>query len=112
MGYARNRPQLLPAKLRLIRELLGLDDAQMAEQLVSEIESHSQKRIQVKSHWIGNFELGRHEPDLLIVNSYGRLANVSMELIVDDEVSAEAFRKRLRKELKHKRKVVQHSKKG
>lgn len=58
------------------------------------------------------FELGRHEPDLLIVNSYGRLANVSMELIVDDEVSAEAFRKRLGKELTHKRKVVQHSKKG
>jgi hypothetical protein len=76
----------------------------MAEQLVSEIESHSHKRIQIKTHWIRNFELGRHEPDLLIVNSYGRLANVSMELIVDDEVSAEAFRKRLRKELTHKRK--------
>ena len=108
----RNRPQLLPAKLCLIREHLQLDHAHMAEQLVSEIESHSNKRIQIKTHWIRNFELGRHEPDLLIVNSYGRLANVSMELIVDDEVSAEAFRKRLGKELTHKRKVVQHSKKG
>ena len=84
----------------------------MAEQLVSEIESHSHRRIQIKTHWIRNFELGRHEPDLLIVNSYGRLANVSMELIVDDEVSAETFRKRLAKELTNKRKVVQHSKKG
>ena len=112
MGYARNRPHLLPEKVRLIREHLQLDHAQMAEQLVSEIESHSKKSIQIKTHWIRNFELGRHEPDLLIVNSYGRLANVSMELIVDDEVSAEAFRKRLGKELTHKRKVVQHSKKG
>lgn len=84
----------------------------MAALLVSEIESHSQKRIQVKTHWIGNFELGRHEPDLVIVNSYGRLAKVSMELIVDDAVSAEAFGEQLRKALTHKRKVVQHSKKG
>src|SRR5690242_3043178 len=97
----RNRPQLMPAKLLLIREHLQLDRAHMAEQLVSEIESHSHRRIQIKTHWIRNFELGRREPDLLIVNSYGRLANVSMELIVDDEVSAEAFRKRLAKELTH-----------
>jgi len=69
----------------------------MAEQLVSEIESHSQKRIQIKTHWIRNFELGRQEPDLVLVNSYGRLAKVSMELIVDDAVSTEAFGKRLRK---------------
>jgi DNA-binding XRE family transcriptional regulator len=95
MGYARNRPYLLPDKVRLIREHLQLDHAQMAEQLVSEIESHSQKTIQIKPHWIRNFELGKHEPDLLTVNSYGRLANVSMEMIVDDTVSAEAFRKRL-----------------
>jgi hypothetical protein len=109
---ARNRPQLLPEKLRLIREHLQLDHAHMAEQLVSEIESHSHKRIQIKTHWIRNFEIGRHEPDLVIVNSYGRLAKASMELIVDDAVSAEAFRKRLGQELKHKQKVVQHSKKG
>ena len=107
----RNRPQLLPAKLCLIREHLQLDHAHMAEQLVSEIESHSHRRIQIKTHWIRNFELGRQEPDLLIVNSYGRLANVSMELIVDDEVSAEAFRKRLGNDLRHKKKLVQHTKK-
>lgn len=109
---ARNRPQLLPEKLRLIREHLQLDHAHMADQLVSEIESHSHKRIQIKRHWIRNFERGRHEPDLVIVNSYGRLAKVSMELIVDDAVSAKAFGKRLGKELKHKQKAVQHTKKG
>ena len=111
MGYARNRPKLLPEKLRLIREHLQLDQAHMAEELVSEIESHNRQRIQIKPHWVTNFERGRHEPDLITVNSYGRLANVSMDVIVDDVVSAEAFRKRLGKKLKHRQKVVQHRKK-
>lgn len=112
MGYARNRPHLLPEKVPLIREQLQLDHAHMAERLVSEIESHSKKRIQIMTHWVRNFELGKHEPDLITVNSYGRLAKVSIELIVDDAVSAEMFRKRLGKELKHKQKVVPHTKKG
>ena len=111
MGYARNRPQLMPEKLRLIREHLQLDHAHMAEQLGSEIESHKKQRIQIKPHWVPNFEVGKHEPDLITVNSYGRLANLSMELIVDDAVSAEAFRKRLGNDLRHKKKVVQHTKK-
>ena len=109
---ARNRPQLLPEKLRLIREHLQLDHAHMAEQLVSEIESHSHKRIQIKTHWIRNFELGRHEPDLVVVNTYGRLAKVSMESIVDDTVSAEAFRKRLGKNSSTNRKWSNFQRKG
>ena len=109
MGYARNRPDLLAEKLRLIREHLQVDHAHMAEQLVSEIESHINKRIQIKTHWVRNFELGKHEPDLITVNSYGRLAKISMELIVDDAVSAEAFRKQLGKE--HKQNVVSHTNK-
>ena len=112
MGYARNRPQLLPEKLRLIREHLNLDHAQMAEQLISEIDSHSKQRIEIKPHWIHNFERGRHEPDMVTVNSYARLAKVSMELIVDDVVRIEAFRKLLRKELTHKKKLDQHKGKG
>jgi hypothetical protein len=111
MGYARNRPKLLPEKLRLIREQLQLDHAHMAEKLTSEIKSHSKKRIQIKTHWVPNFELGKHEPDLITVHSYGRLAKVSMELIVDDAVSVEALRKRLAKELKHKKNVGQQTKK-
>jgi hypothetical protein len=108
---ARNRPKLLPEKLRLIREHLQLDHAHMTEQLVSEIESHTKQRIQIKPHWVPNFELGKHESDLITVNSYSRLAKVSMNLIVDDDVSAKAFRKQLGKELKDKEKMVQHAKK-
>ena len=84
----------------------------MAEQLGSEIESHSHKRIQIKTHWIRNFELGRHEPDLVVVNSYGRLAKVSMELIVDDAVSAEAFRNGLEKNSSTNRKWSNIQRKG
>src|SRR5262245_53465589 len=111
MGYARNRPQLLPEKLCLIRNHLQLDYAHMAEQLVSEIESHNKKRIQIKPHWIPNFELGKHEPDMLTVNSYGRLANVRMESIIDDAISLNAFSRRLGKELIPKKKVGQQIKK-
>ena len=78
----------------------------MTEQLLSEIESHNKQPIQIKSHWVRNFELGKHEPDLITVNSYSRLAKVSMNSIVDDAVSAEAFRKRLGKELKQKKNVT------
>jgi hypothetical protein len=110
MGYARNRPKLLPEKLHLIREHLHLDHAHMAEQLMSEIESHLKKQVEIKRHWVPNFELGKHEPDLLIVNSYARLAKVTMNLIVDDAVSPEAFRKRLGKEVTKKKKVGQYRK--
>lgn len=109
MGYARNRPKLLPQKLRLIREHLQLDHSDMAEQLTSEIKSHIKKPIQIKTHWVPNFELGNHEPDLMAVYSYGRLAKVSMELIIDDAISVEALRTRLQKALKDKKSVVQHT---
>jgi len=78
----------------------------MTEQLVSEIESYTKRRIQIKPHWVPHFELGKHEPDLITVNSYSRLAKVSMNLIIDDAVSADAFRKRLRKGFKPTKKRI------
>ena len=56
------------------------------------------RRIQIKPHWVPDFELGKHEPDMLIVNSYARLVGVPMELIVDDAITVNAFRKLLDKE--------------
>jgi len=113
MGWlmGRNRPQLMPAKLCLIRERLQLDHAHMAALLVSEIESHNKQRIEIKTRWVKHFELGKHEPDLITVNSYSRLAKVRMELIVDDAVSVATFRRRLGEELKHKRRVSHNTKK-
>jgi hypothetical protein len=111
MGYARNRPKLLPQKLRLIREHLHLDPAQMAEQIMSEIESHNNRRVEIKLHWVPNFELGKHEPDMLTLLGYSRLVKIPLNDFVDDAISTEAFRKRLGKEPKHKKKMVQHTKK-
>ena len=83
----------------------------MAEQLVSEIESHSQRRIGVDPSGISKFERGKRVPDLVIMMGYGRLGKVHLESIADDDVSVEAFRKRLGKEFKPKKKVGQHTKK-
>jgi hypothetical protein len=109
---ARNRPKLLPAKLRLVRDHLHLDPAQMAEQLMSEIESHNNRRVEIKLHWVPNFELGKHEPDMLTLLAYSRLVKVPLNDFVDDAVSAGAFRKRLGKEVKPKKTVVHHTTKG
>jgi len=107
----RNRPKLLPQKLGFIREYLHLDPAQMAEQLMSEIESHNNRRVEIKLHWVPNFELGKHEPDMLTLLAYSRLVKIPLNDFVDDAVSAGAFRKRLGKELKPKKTVVHHTKK-
>ena len=72
MAHARNRPKLLHEKLRLIREHLNINQASMAEQLVSEIESHSQRRIGVDPSGISKFERGKRVPDLVIMMGYAR----------------------------------------
>ena len=101
MGYARNKPQLLPDKLRLIREYLNVDRAGIAEKLQFKIA----RELEIKPHRISDFELGS-EPDMLIVLGYARLAKVRMESIIDDDVTVAAFRKRLGKEFKHTKKRI------
>jgi transcriptional regulator with XRE-family HTH domain len=46
------------------------------------------RALELKVHYsaVSNFELGTREPDLLIVLRYARLAGVSMETIVDDQM--------------------------
>ena len=108
---ARNRPKLLPEKLRVVREHLNLDPPQMAERLMSQIESHTKERIEIKLHWVPNFERGKHEPDLITVLGYSLLVNIPMDQFIDDAVSTDAFREKLpEKELNHKKRVGQHTK--
>lgn len=71
----------------------------MARKLKLEIASHSKRQIKVLPSYISKYELGRGEPDLLMMLAYSRLANVKIDSIVDDEVSVTAFRRRLGKEL-------------
>jgi hypothetical protein len=100
MGYARNRPKFLHEKLRRLREHLNVDEPNMAEKLRSEIASQSKREIEIKRHRISDFELGRSEPDLLMILAYARLGKVRMDSIIDDDVSVPAFRERLGKEFR------------
>ena len=98
MGYPRNRPKLLPAKLLAIREFLKVGQAEMAGKLEFEILSHSLRKYQIDPARISEFETGRREPNLFVLIAYVRLGHIHMETVVDDDVIIEQFRTRLGKE--------------
>ena len=78
MGRSRrNKPVKLSHKLLAIRRRLGKSQTEMA------------RALELKVHYsaVSNFELGTREPDLIIVLRYARLAGVSMETIVDDQMN-------------------------
>jgi transcriptional regulator with XRE-family HTH domain len=102
MRYARNRPQLLPAKLRQLRVYLNINEGKLAKQIVADIKSHSERRIRIKPSYIAKFERGKREPDLVILLGYSRLAKVPIEAFIDDAVSTEAFYERLHTALPRK----------
>ena len=77
---ARQRPKRLAEKLREIRLALGLSQNGMIKRLGAEL---TQNRI-------SEYELGVGEPSLLILLQYARVANISMEDIVDDEIDLPA----------------------
>ena len=74
---ARNKPLLLSQKLLAIRKRLNMSQTEMARAL----------GLTVHYSAVSNFELGTREPDLLVVLRYARLAGISMEVIVDDNLS-------------------------
>jgi transcriptional regulator with XRE-family HTH domain len=81
MGQSpRPRPKRLAEKLRQLRELLGLTQEQLAE-AVGHIESPPQP-----GH-ISEYERGRREPSLLFLLAVARLGGISLEVLVDDELS-------------------------
>lgn len=86
MGHVRRKPKLLPHKLVLIREHLGIVLVDMARQL------------QAGSGRLSNYENGKSEPTLMELLVYARLGKVELESIVDDEVSVDSFRKLLGKQ--------------
>jgi transcriptional regulator with XRE-family HTH domain len=72
----RERPQKLAAKMLKIRKQLGMSQTQMS------------KALGLKVHYaaISQFEAGTREPSLIVLLRYARLARVSMETLVDDEM--------------------------
>ena len=79
---ARPQPARLPEKLLQIRNALGLSQSGMFRRLdVEEFVSYKQ---------LSKYELGITEPPLIVLLRYARVAGVSMEEIVDDELDLPA----------------------
>ena len=80
MGSAsRIKPEYLSQKLLTIRTNLGLSQIELAEKL-------SDNRIHLRKSDISRYESGLREPSLIVLFRYAKLAGVTMEMLVDDEI--------------------------
>lgn len=80
MGRARrNKPARLAQKLLLIRNELGVSQAELVEKLAFD-------DIPLYKSDISKYESGKREPPLLILLQYARLANVIVDVLIDDEL--------------------------
>ena len=80
MGRAsRHRPRKLPEKLRKIREQANLSMNELVDRLGSD-------EIPLYKADVSKYEAGTREPPLVILLRYARLANVFLEVLVDDSL--------------------------
>lgn len=78
MGRSRRpQPEHLAGKLLAIRQALGVSQAEMFKRLA-----------QPKLHpaHISGYERGEREPPLAVLLKYARLAGISTDLLLDDEL--------------------------
>jgi transcriptional regulator with XRE-family HTH domain len=76
MGHPRPRPERLAMKLREIRRTLGMSQPKLA------------KRLGVKDYTnISRYELNKLEPPLAVLLAYGRIAGISVESLIDDQIN-------------------------
>ena len=81
MGRSHRRtPISLAAKLYAIRTGLNLTQEQMIERL-------GRPEIPLYPASISMYEQGKREPPLLVLLSYARVAGVTMEMLVDDDLA-------------------------
>lgn len=96
MGYARNKPKLLPNKLVVIREHLRIAKKDLASKL------EVARKRKVTSRLVSDYETGRCEPTLMETLLYARSVSVTMDLITDDTFSVDALRRRLLRKQKRR----------
>ena len=82
MGAPRPKPEHLAEKLLAIRTALG----------VSQPELHRRLGVEhlIEYHIISRYEQGKREPPLMILLEYARLANVYVDVLIDDELDLPA----------------------
>jgi len=79
MGKAkRMKPERLGEKLLTIREALGLSQGEMVVRLGYE--------DLFSRNYISDFELETREPPLPVLLAYARLAGISTDVLIDDEL--------------------------
>jgi len=78
MGSTRLRQERLAEKLLQIRLSLELSQSEMLKRLDAE--------DLITYHQISGYETGRREPPLLILLKYARVAGVSTDVLIDDEL--------------------------
>lgn len=76
MGHQRQRPKHLASKLLAIRQHLNLSQSEIAKAL--DIETNSAR--------VCEWEHEDRVPDLIAVLRYARVAGVTMETLVDDDL--------------------------
>jgi transcriptional regulator with XRE-family HTH domain len=77
MGHGRNKPKRLAEKLLQIREALGLTQREMAARI----------GIHRTHHHISKYERGKAVPFMEVLLAYSRVANVTIDQIVDDDLN-------------------------
>jgi transcriptional regulator with XRE-family HTH domain len=82
MGSTRLRQKRLAEKLLQIRLSLELSQSEMLRRLDAE--------DLITYHQISGYESGRREPPLLILLKYARVAGVSTDVLIDDELNLPA----------------------
>jgi transcriptional regulator with XRE-family HTH domain len=76
MGSIRPKPTHLGEKLLRIRNALGLSQSAMLKHLGFEDD--------IFYNQISSYELSRREPPLMILLQYARVANVWVDVLIDD----------------------------
>ena len=76
---SRGIPLRLAEKLKQVRTSLGLSQKEISSRL-----EFQDARIHITRSSISRYELGKREPPLLVLYAYARLANVSMNALIDD----------------------------
>lgn len=76
---SRPQPRRMRFKLHAIRKHLNLTLKEMVERL----EYHESP---LYPHYILEYEQGRRDPPVLVLLRYARVARVTMEMLVDDEM--------------------------
>jgi transcriptional regulator with XRE-family HTH domain len=77
---ARPKPARLAEKLLEIRVRLGLSQNELIRQL----------GLKLTQNRISDYELGKGEPPLPLILRYARLAGISTDMLIDDELDLPA----------------------